>query len=820
MVRWSLVVFLLALGACTIDSGKLDDIRCNGTCDGPDLECVDGYCVARPCGDFRECGDGFQFVCEQEHCRAIPCETDSSCAGGFECTDGWCTTEECGPIDDEDRDGFVGVACGGPDCDDDDPDVSPEAAEGGSGQSDPTCSDGVDNDCDGREDTSDDQCGPCAEDADCEDDNPCTANTCSRGDCLAAPRDGAECDDGDPCTSGDACDIVLCRGDLVACDDGLDCTTDECDGAGGCTWTPIAGTCLVDGACLADGDPSPDEPCLVCDPAQATDALSPLVDGSACDDGDPCTGPESCTAGVCGGGVEVLCDDGLDCTTDACDGLGGCTIEVEAGTCAVDGACWNDGDPEPGNVCRVCDAAADPLAWTVDAAADPDDGLACTIDACLADVETHTPDDGVCGGAEVCAPCAGTADGCATAPSALTLTCDPTAAQGEPGASCTLGVTGAVGADACLSCETLLGITPLAREDFAGCPDLAARGWTVGGSPACPTDTGLPPTPLAGSDALEAEQETFTLTRRFDTTGLDRVRLCFDMADRGAGADDALEVSLDTDGTFDAVHTDPGGPVANVDDLWVTTCLDLDALDPTAADNPDLGVRIELSAGGAGDNLYLDTVVLEGWPTGAVVPAPLVGTDFAACDLGGWSASGDPTTCPTLGARDALGASESSWSITRTIDASTVCEDLTVGFALAAQGALAADTTALSVDTGAGPFIAWGSLGQPDAAGIYRTLSVDLSHRDPNVRFDPAVELAFVVDAATVGATLALDDLAVTGSSCATGAGTVTASAPTRVVVGSYDVDVTSTARTRAYVSCTWAGQAAGAARGPVDFLP
>jgi len=819
MVRWALASAVLALGACTIDSGKLDAIRCNGTCDGPDLECVDGYCVARDCNDFRECGDGFQFVCEEQHCRAIPCETDSNCAGSFECTDGWCVTEECGPIEDEDSDGFVGVACGGPDCDDDDPDVNPGAAEGGDGESDPTCRDGVDNDCDGREDTSDDDCGPCTADADCEDGSPCTADTCSRGDCLSAPVDGVECDDGDACTTGDTCDLVICRGDPISCDDGLDCTADEC-AEGGCTNVPVGGTCLVDGACFDEGAPSPDEPCLACDPTVATNAFSPIAEGDPCDDGDDCTDGETCVAGACGGGAVTTCDDGLDCTTDACDGAGGCTIEVAAGRCAVDGACWNDGDPDPVNVCQVCDAATDPLAWTVDAGADPDDGLACTVDACVAGVETHTPDDGACGGGQVCAPCAGTANGCANAPSALALSCDATAAQGDPGASCTLDVSGVVGADACLSCETLLGMTTLVREDFSGCPDLAARGWTVVGSPTCPTDAGLPPSPGVGADALEAEQSTFSLTRRFDATGLDRVRLCFDSADVGAAADDLLEVLVDSDGTFDVVHTVAGGPAASADALWVTTCLDLDALDPVAAGNPDLGVTIQLTANGAGDNLYLDGVVLEGWAAGAVVAAPLVSTDFAACALGGWTASGDPTSCPSLGALDALGASEASWSLSRTIDASAVCEDLTVGFALAGQGALAADTSTLAFDSGAGSVTAWGSLGQPGAAGVYRALTVNLSHRDPAVRFDPTVDVSFALDAATVGATLAVDDLAVSGASCAPGTGVVTAAAPSRVVQGTYDVAVTSSARTRAYVACTWSGRPAPVARAPIDFLP
>ena len=62
---------------------------------------------------------------------------------------------------DEDEDGFAvdGGECGLMDCDDRDPFVSPAAIEGPSG--DPTCSDGVDNDCDGLADGADEGCGGC-----------------------------------------------------------------------------------------------------------------------------------------------------------------------------------------------------------------------------------------------------------------------------------------------------------------------------------------------------------------------------------------------------------------------------------------------------------------------------------------------------------------------------------------------------------------------------------------------------------------------------------------------------------------------------------
>ena len=51
---------------------------------------------------------------------------------------------------DDDGDGYQDEACGGDDCDDGNPEVNPGETEGPAG--DPTCSDGLDNDCDGATD--------------------------------------------------------------------------------------------------------------------------------------------------------------------------------------------------------------------------------------------------------------------------------------------------------------------------------------------------------------------------------------------------------------------------------------------------------------------------------------------------------------------------------------------------------------------------------------------------------------------------------------------------------------------------------------------
>jgi MYXO-CTERM domain-containing protein len=59
-------------------------------------------------------------------------------------------------------------------------------------------------------------------------------------------------------------------------DDGLACTRDVCDGAGACDHA-LAQGCLIDGVCVAAGDPDPTDACRACDPASATDAYSPLL---------------------------------------------------------------------------------------------------------------------------------------------------------------------------------------------------------------------------------------------------------------------------------------------------------------------------------------------------------------------------------------------------------------------------------------------------------------------------------------------------------------------------------------------------------------
>jgi hypothetical protein len=81
----------------------------------------------------------------------------------------------------------------------------------------------------------------CTSDAECDDNDPCTIDTCVNFVChhtpVADPCCGVNCDDG-ICETIDTCVNGICHHDLIDCDDGDCCTIDECVG-GVCTHTHV-----------------------------------------------------------------------------------------------------------------------------------------------------------------------------------------------------------------------------------------------------------------------------------------------------------------------------------------------------------------------------------------------------------------------------------------------------------------------------------------------------------------------------------------------------------------------------------------------------
>ena len=161
----------------------------------------------------------------------------------------------------------------------------------------------------------------------CDDDNGCTSDTCDKSDgCVFAPKLGDFCNDSNVCTTDDVCtEQGQCEGTPGLCP----CTGDgDCAGKGALCDAPLV--CGADGQCAPSGEPGKTcddgDQCTAdaCDPATGQCAFSPST--GACDDGDKCTAADKCGGGGCAG-IAKKCDDGDPCTEgESCDADNGeCT---------------------------------------------------------------------------------------------------------------------------------------------------------------------------------------------------------------------------------------------------------------------------------------------------------------------------------------------------------------------------------------------------------------------------------------------------------------------------------------------------------------
>ncbi len=293
-------------------------------------------------------------------------------------------------------------------------------------------------------------------------DTRCLANLCdpASGHCQMTPVfEGQGCDDGDLCTRDDQCQQGLCAGQAYSCDDWLGCTEDRCDGAGGCQHILAPYYCVigepgVDAVCVSHGERHPTNPCLWCNAQVQATGWSPW--SGPCDDGDPCTKDDQCVQGGCFGDV-YECDDGLDCTLQACDGLGGCVlVEVAPDFCLIDGACVPAQERNPDNECLWCDPTKDARGWSQNALSCDDHnpcttGDTCVRGVCVGGAPPDCNDDNPCTN-DTCDP----AEGCVHV--ANTAPCD----DGNP---CTVG-------DRCADRECRAGtLNACECEEDSDCPD-------------------------------------------------------------------------------------------------------------------------------------------------------------------------------------------------------------------------------------------------------------------------------------------------------------------------------------------------------------
>jgi hypothetical protein len=227
-----------------------------------------------------------------------------------------------------------------------------------------------------------------------------------------------QCDDGLYCNGAEQCVSGSCQaGTAPNCDDGVSCTIDSCnEGTDSCDHTANNGacddglycngaeTCNVTLGCQAGTAPNCNDgvACTIDSCNEAMDVCENTPDNGACDDGLFCNGTSTChpTLG-CQAGAPPDCNDGVACTTDACnEGTDTCDHTPNNGAC--DNGLFCDG-AETCHVTLGCQAGTAPNC---------NDGVGCTVDACNEGTDScdNTPDDDACDnglfcdGAEVCHP--------------------------------------------------------------------------------------------------------------------------------------------------------------------------------------------------------------------------------------------------------------------------------------------------------------------------------------------------------------------------------------------------------------------------------
>ena len=266
----------------------------------------------------------------------------------------------------------------------------------------------------------------------CDDGVACTLDSCDlTADACVNEAAHLTCDDGVFCNGIEVCDAEFgcVAGESIACDDGVACTVDLCDATNDICTHAASDTACDDGlfctgietcdataGCLAGTPPVCDDGinCTTdtCDPA--TDTCLAAANHSSCDDGIFCNGDEFCDlSSGCSDGPVRSCNDGIECTSDACDAAtDACVHETNNNFCDDDVFC---------NGAETCDGATGCVAGSPPSC---DDDVACTADACdvAVDACTHTAkdercEDGLfCNGTETCDPVAdcqpATVEGC------------------------------------------------------------------------------------------------------------------------------------------------------------------------------------------------------------------------------------------------------------------------------------------------------------------------------------------------------------------------------------------------------------------------
>jgi hypothetical protein len=221
--------------------------------------------------------------------------------------------------------------------------------------------------CEGTDVQCDDEPGTCGANRSCDPAN---------GQCIEQfPGNSTTCDDGEACTNADRCDGAGgCSGTPIVCNDNLTCTVDTCNG-GICEYALSSSYCKIDNTCVLDGTSNSSNVCQYCNRASDAYNWSPKPNTVKCtDDGEFCNGDEYCNgSGQCEGQGNPCSGISGACAVATCDETNNtcyrpatyiCEYDVTEYNCTASNTCGANAQYRTGD--RHCTGSSSPCDGTMD----------------------------------------------------------------------------------------------------------------------------------------------------------------------------------------------------------------------------------------------------------------------------------------------------------------------------------------------------------------------------------------------------------------------------------------------------------------------
>jgi hypothetical protein len=241
-----------------------------------------------------------------------------------------------------------------------------------------------------------------------------------------------------------------------------------------------------------------------------------------------------------------------------------------------------------------------------------------------------------------------------------------------------------------------------------------------------------------------------------------------------------------------------------------------------AEDNADLGILVIAHSHDDDDALFVDDIVMHGWPASCPPTRSTVFTeDFDPCPVtspipsgwNGWTITGtgpgSGPECATVCSGGTPGGARvrnDEWTMSHVVDTSTLDGDVRLCFDVGDDNSDQDEWIEVSFMTGSTWWSAWYWENEWGPDGDCRRVCLNLSDLDPFAARNRSLQIRFTLSSSNTDEHVFIDDIVVDGAVYCDGSGSVSTGAITDTGGGSYSFDMSDDAGVPlgGYAICSW----------------